>query len=335
MDYKIVIDAGHGGDDPGSSGNNIIEKDLNLEISNYMYDRFKSLGVPVKIIRSTDETISPTERVNRVLDADGNAYVHDSNGKKIKYNGDYYLLDVDISAAWEYIYMTWENGEVESPVIIPDTKTGWVKDVKISISYPKDADKKEYKIILSDGTSTGWLDYSGTLTINKLNTKIYARAINKVGAISKESYYEVTNVDNDDPSIRYLKTKSTKNSITVFVELSGDNQEGYDKSGIDRYEYSLDKINWIQSKNAYYTFEDLAVNTSYTIYVKATDMVGNESQVYSIVAKTNNLDKPEFKVEPDNNTWASSKKITIEYLQGNYTDAYSLDLGATWVKYTD
>lgn len=37
-----------------------------------MYDRFKSLGVPVKIIRSTDETISPTERVNRVLDAYGN-----------------------------------------------------------------------------------------------------------------------------------------------------------------------------------------------------------------------------------------------------------------------
>lgn len=283
------------------------------------------------------------ERVNKVLDADGNAYVHDSNGKKIKYNGDYYLLDVDISAAWEYIYMTWENGEVESPVIIPDTKTGWVKDVKISISYPKDADKKEYKIILPDGTSTGWLDYSGTLTINKLNTKIYARAINKVGAISKESYYEVTNVDNDDPSIRYLKTKSTKDSITVFVELSSDDKNQsqsqedkiFDKSGIERYEYSLDKINWIQSKNAYYTFENLAVNTSYTIYVKAADMAGNESQVYSIIAKTNNLDKPEFKVEPDNNTWASSKKITIEYLQGNYTNEYSLDLGATWVKYTD
>lgn len=73
MDYKIVIDAGHGGDDPGASGNGIIEKDLNLKISNYMYDRFRELGVPVKIIRSTDETISPTERVDRVLDAFGNS----------------------------------------------------------------------------------------------------------------------------------------------------------------------------------------------------------------------------------------------------------------------
>ena len=72
-DYKIVIDAGHGGTDPGASGNGIIEKDLTLEISNYMYDRLRDLGIPVKIIRSTDETLTPTQRVNRVLDAYGNS----------------------------------------------------------------------------------------------------------------------------------------------------------------------------------------------------------------------------------------------------------------------
>ena len=72
MNYKIVIDAGHGGEDSGAVGNGIIEKDLNLKIANYMYNRFKSLGIPIKIIRSTDETISPNERVNRVLNAFGN-----------------------------------------------------------------------------------------------------------------------------------------------------------------------------------------------------------------------------------------------------------------------
>lgn len=70
---KIVIDAGHGGDDPGASSNGIIEKDLTLKISQYMYDRFRDLGIPVKMTRTTDETISPTERVKRVLDAYGNS----------------------------------------------------------------------------------------------------------------------------------------------------------------------------------------------------------------------------------------------------------------------
>ena len=71
-DYKIIIDAGHGGDDPGASGNGIIEKDLTLKISNYMYNRFKELGIPVYITRSTDETLTPTERVNRIKEYAGN-----------------------------------------------------------------------------------------------------------------------------------------------------------------------------------------------------------------------------------------------------------------------
>ena len=73
MDYKIVLDAGHGGNDPGAVGNGIIEKDLTLKITKYLYDRFKDLGIPVKVTRLEDETITPTDRVNRVLNSFGNS----------------------------------------------------------------------------------------------------------------------------------------------------------------------------------------------------------------------------------------------------------------------
>ena len=66
---KIVIDPGHGGTDGGASGNGIVEKDLTLEISKYMYDKFDELGIPVSITRTTDETLNPTERVERSLEA--------------------------------------------------------------------------------------------------------------------------------------------------------------------------------------------------------------------------------------------------------------------------
>jgi len=70
---KVVIDAGHGGNDPGASGNGIIEKEYTLKISEYIYNRLKDLGLDVKMTRTTDETLSPTERVNRVLNAFGDS----------------------------------------------------------------------------------------------------------------------------------------------------------------------------------------------------------------------------------------------------------------------
>lgn len=67
----VVIDPGHGGADPGASGNNQYEKDYTLKISKYIYDRLKELGIPVTLTRDTDITLSPTERTNKILSAYG------------------------------------------------------------------------------------------------------------------------------------------------------------------------------------------------------------------------------------------------------------------------
>ena len=68
----IVIDPGHGGTDSGAVGNDMLEKDYTLLISEYMYDRFRELGVPVAITRDSDITLSPTERTNKILSFFGN-----------------------------------------------------------------------------------------------------------------------------------------------------------------------------------------------------------------------------------------------------------------------
>ena len=70
---KVIIDPGHGGTDSGATGNNLLEKDYNLLISKYMYDRFKELGVPVAITRDSDTTLSPTDRVSTILNKFGNS----------------------------------------------------------------------------------------------------------------------------------------------------------------------------------------------------------------------------------------------------------------------
>lgn len=69
----IVIDPGHGGADGGASGNGIVEKNMTLDISNYMYNRFKELGVPVEMTRTTDEELTSATRPGRILNAFGNS----------------------------------------------------------------------------------------------------------------------------------------------------------------------------------------------------------------------------------------------------------------------
>lgn len=67
----VVVDAGHGGEDPGAVNGNIYEKDFNLAVSEYIYNRLKELGIPTYLTRSTDETLDRDERVDRILSAFG------------------------------------------------------------------------------------------------------------------------------------------------------------------------------------------------------------------------------------------------------------------------
>ncbi|WP_371068447.1 N-acetylmuramoyl-L-alanine amidase [Sediminibacillus sp. JSM 1682029] len=75
----LIIDPGHGGNDPGGGSNQYWkEKDLNLQISLYQFQRYQELGIPVAITRTKDQTLTPEERTRLVLES-GADYCHSNH----------------------------------------------------------------------------------------------------------------------------------------------------------------------------------------------------------------------------------------------------------------
>ncbi len=60
QNYTIVIDAGHGGPDPGSIGykTKVLEADINLKMSYLLKDKLEKAGISVIMTRSTNEALA-------------------------------------------------------------------------------------------------------------------------------------------------------------------------------------------------------------------------------------------------------------------------------------
>ena len=63
---KVVIDAGHGGEDPGTVANGITEKDYTLKISEYIHNRLDEMGIPNEMSRTSDVTLDSNSRPSKI-----------------------------------------------------------------------------------------------------------------------------------------------------------------------------------------------------------------------------------------------------------------------------
>lgn len=69
--YKVTIDPGHGGEDPGANVNGLYEKDITLKIAQYMLNNLKYNGIRVKLTRVDDnvkDSNIPNKRLKEVCD---------------------------------------------------------------------------------------------------------------------------------------------------------------------------------------------------------------------------------------------------------------------------
>jgi len=71
----VVIDAGHGGKDPGAVANGIKEKDINLRVARLMSDILKKEGMRVVLTRSTDVYLQLSQRTNIAVKEDADVFI--------------------------------------------------------------------------------------------------------------------------------------------------------------------------------------------------------------------------------------------------------------------
>lgn len=101
-DKIVVIDAGHGGKDPGAVVGKLYEKDLNLDISLRLYKLLRANGVKVLMTRKNDVFVELKERADFANNAGATLFVSVHNNAMPDPNYDgimtlYYPSDYDAS----------------------------------------------------------------------------------------------------------------------------------------------------------------------------------------------------------------------------------------------
>ena len=185
MAKKVVIDAGHGGSDSGAIGNGIIEKNLTLDISKYMYDRLKELGVPVKLTRDSDVDLPASERPQRVLDQYG-------NGKDVIVISNH--INAGGAEGAEVIYALRNKDTLAKKILDELEKQGQLVRKYYQRRLPRDYNKDYYYMLRNTPNTEaliveyGFLDNASDANKLKNNYKKYAEAV--VKAVTEYACYK-------------------------------------------------------------------------------------------------------------------------------------------------
>ena len=89
-DIIIMVDAGHGGNQPGTTGvNGDLEKELNLDVSLKVEQKLKNLGFTVKMVRTSDKSVDNFKRADMANEALADIYlsVHANSALNPEANG--------------------------------------------------------------------------------------------------------------------------------------------------------------------------------------------------------------------------------------------------------
>ena len=223
----VIIDAGHGGVDSGARGKDTLEKEYNLLISRYMYDRFNELGIPVYLTRSEDVTLNPIDRVEEVLSFFGN-------------NPNVVLISNHLNAGGgdgaEVIYALRNSSSLANSILNNIGNTGQNTRKVYQRRLPSNPTKDYYYILRETGriepviVEYGFIDNEDDLKFLKDNYKELAEAVIK-------SVLEYKKIPYKEPDIEVSDT---------YKVVAGDTLYGIAKK-LDTTVSELKKINNLTS----------------------------------------------------------------------------------------
>ena len=306
---KVIIDASRGGEDEGILRGGILEKDFNLDISNYINNYLKNKGINSTMIRTTDVTLTDDDRINKI--------------NNIGIDKDTIILSNRMNSDGnnEIIYALRNDDSLASDIATSLADNGYVVDKYYQQRLPSDTSKDYYYITRNTAPAeTIIIEYGNIANIPLLGDSVgnaiysYINKSNIYIVKSGDSLYSIArkynttvdelkklnNLSSNILSIgQVLKIPSTSgtnnNTSNIYIVKSGDSLYSIAR----KYNTTVDELKKLNnlSSNILSINQVLKVpsnNTSDITYiVKSGDSLYSIARKYQItvddIKKYNNL----------------------------------------------
>ena len=292
MNTKVIVDAGHGGNDSGAVNGNIKEKDLTLQAAKYIDRRLKELGINSELTRDDDEYLPREDRIRRINSLTNNQpailisnHINAGGGEgaEIVYalRNDSTLADITLQNIGEvgqlkrkvyqrrlpenpnldYYYILRESGQNTEPILIEYGFIDNIKDQNKLLNYLDDYAEAVVKSI-AEYTNTPYLEpnTSEQYTVQRGDT-LYS--ISQKFNIPVNKLKEINNLNTNTilpGQILIIKETETPPQPTTYKVQKGDTLYSISQ----KFNTTVDEIkrlNNITSNNIYIN-QELYIPTS-------------------------------------------------------------------------
>ena len=256
---KVVIDAGHGGEDPGTIANGITEKDYTLKISEYIHKRLDEMGIPNEMSRTSDVTLDSNSRPSKIQEfyGDGNDVIVVSNhinagggdGAEVIYalrNTDTFSSKIakELETAGQNVRKYYQRRLPSNPAkdyyyIMRDTPNNETVIVEYGFADSTGDDVSQIKNNwedLAEAVTKAIVEYAGGTYVAPLGSDYYTVqsgdslwSISKKFGISVDELKQANNLTSNLLSVGqnlYIPNKETDVTTSEYVVVKGDTLYG-------------------------------------------------------------------------------------------------------------